>query len=116
MQIFVYGDSLQAYLIAVVYPNKETAEQWAEAAGLGKPPLSEIITHAEYKKVILEEMNAKAKEAKLSGLERIKKLHLIDFPFTVENDLLTPTYKVKRNKAKNVFSKEIEEMYNEPME
>jgi len=39
----------------------------------------------------------------LSGLERVRKVHIIDYPFTVENDLMTPTFKVKRNQAKKIF-------------
>ena len=31
--------------------------------------------------------------------------------FTAENDLLTPTFKLKRNEAKKFFLKEIKEMY-----
>jgi long-chain acyl-CoA synthetase len=31
--------------------------------------------------------------------------------FTVENDLLTPTFKLKRNEAKNYFISEIKDMY-----
>lgn len=44
----------------------------------------------------------------MNGLERIKKIHLLDYPMTVANDLMTPTFKVKRNMAKKIFSKEIE--------
>ena len=116
MQIFIHGDSIQAYLLAIIYPNKEASEAWAAARGMDKPSFKEILEHPDYKKLILEEIANKAKEFKLNGLEKARKIHLIDYPFTVENDLLTPTFKVKRNKAKNVFAKEIEEMYKEPLD
>mmetsp|Transcript_43353 Transcript_43353/g.41774 ORF Transcript_43353/g.41774 Transcript_43353/m.41774 type:complete len:117 (+) Transcript_43353:1662-2012(+) len=116
MQIFVYGDSIQAYLLAVIFPNKEAADAWAAARGMEKPSFKEILDHPEYKKLVLEEIANKAKEFKLTGLERVRKVHFIDYPFTVENDLLTPTFKVKRNKAKIVFQKEIDEMYKDPLE
>ena len=32
-------------------------------------------------------------------------------PFTVKNGTLTPTFKLRRNVAKEVYSKEIEKMY-----
>jgi len=44
-----------------------------------------------------------AKANKFSGLEKIKKIHLTLDPFTIENEILTPTMKIKRNVAKNVF-------------
>jgi len=48
-------------------------------------------------------MDAKAKECNLSGLEKIKKVYLTAEPFTVENDLITPTFKIKRNVAKKKY-------------
>jgi len=36
---------------------------------------------------------------------------LTSHAFTVENDILTPTFKVKRDKAKEFFLSEIKDMY-----
>jgi len=38
-------------------------------------------------------------------------VHLTEHVFTAENDLLTPTFKLKRNDAKKFFYKEIKAMY-----
>jgi long-chain acyl-CoA synthetase len=46
-----------------------------------------------------------AKVNKLSGLEKIKKIYFAPEPMTIENDILTPTMKIKRNVAKVVFKK-----------
>ena len=116
LQIFVHGESIQAYLVGVVYPNPEAAKEWATKAGLGDVTVKDLVDNQDYKKHLLNEINSKAKEFNLTGLERIRKLHLIDYPFTVENDLMTPTYKVKRNKAKQVFQAQIDEMYAQPLE
>jgi long-subunit acyl-CoA synthetase (AMP-forming) len=35
---------------------------------------------------------------------------------TIENDILTPTMKIKRNVAKIVYKQQIDEMYAEPLE
>lgn len=48
-------------------------------------------------------MDAKARESGFTSLEKIKKIHLHPTAFTVENDLITPTFKIKRNVAKKVF-------------
>jgi long-chain acyl-CoA synthetase len=64
----------------------------------------------------LDEITAKAKEFQLSGLERIRKLQVVDFAFTVENELMTPTFKVKRANAKKRFIAEIDEMYSTPLD
>jgi long-chain acyl-CoA synthetase len=44
-----------------------------------------------------------AGENKLSSLEKPKAIHLTLDPFTIENDIITPTFKLKRNVAKKVY-------------
>lgn len=73
--------------------------------------LKELYNKPELHKAILDNFNDLAKANKLSGLEKIKKLHLIDDPFTIENDILTPTFKIKRNVAKNVYKEQITAIY-----
>jgi len=58
-------------------------------------------------------MEAKAKEFNFTSLEKIKKIHLHPQPFSVENNLLTPTFKIKRNDAKKFFKDQIDAMYAE---
>jgi len=45
-------------------------------------------------------------------MEKPKQLHLLKDPFTIENDLLTPTMKLKRNIAKLRFKDQISAMYD----
>ena len=52
-----------------------------------------------------------AKENKLTGLEKPKEFYLTTDLFSVENDILTPTFKLKRNNAKKVYQDKINEMY-----
>ena len=49
-------------------------------------------------------------------MERVRKVHIIDYGFSVTNDLMTPTFKVKRNQAKKAFQEEIDEMYRVPLD
>jgi len=74
--------------------------------------IKEILEKAELHKAIIDNFNELAKSNKLSGLEKIKKIHLIDEPFSVENDILTPTFKIKRNIAKNKYKEQIMAIYN----
>jgi long-chain acyl-CoA synthetase len=66
------------------------------------------------KKAILIDVNRLAAENKLSGLEKIKKIHLIVDPFTIENDILTPKMSLKRHIARKVFEQQIKALYAEP--
>lgn len=51
------------------------------------------------------------KTNKLNSLEIPKKIFLSDEAFSVENGLITSTFKLKRNEAKNNFIKIIENLY-----
>lgn len=51
------------------------------------------------------------KTEKLTGLEVPKGIFCTAEEFSVENDLLTPTFKLKRNEAKKKFYQEIKDMY-----
>jgi long-chain acyl-CoA synthetase len=58
-------------------------------------------------------MEAKAKEHSLTSLEKIKAVYLSREPFTVDNNIVTPTMKTKRNVAKAYFKDAIDKMYAE---
>ena len=56
-------------------------------------------------------MAAKATEFKLSGIERVKKVHLTSTQFLPQNDLATPTMKLKRFNIAKHFAKELQDLY-----
>lgn len=54
-----------------------------------------------------------ANERKLNGLEKPKGIHIAAEAFSVENDILTPTFKLKRNVGKIVYQEQINALYEE---
>ena len=105
-QCFIYGDSLKNALVSVIVLEEAEAKAWAEANGK-----SDVCNDEEFKKVISEELLRLAQENKLTGLEKPKEFHLTLDLFSVENDILTPTFKLKRNVAKKVYQGQLDEMY-----
>ena len=61
-QIFVYGDSLQHFLVAIVVPDKPVLEKWAAENGV-TGTYAEILANPKTNKFFLDEMKAKSKEA-----------------------------------------------------
>ena len=61
--------------------------------------------------MVLADVHRLATVSKFNSLEKPKQITLLSEPFTIENDILTPTIKLKRNIAKNKFQKEIDAMY-----
>jgi len=110
-QIWVYGDSLQSWLVAIIVADVPECKKWAAANGVPSDDVPAMAKSAELNKAVINNLLELAKANKFSGLEKIKKCYITEEPFTIENDILTPTMKVKRNVAKKVFQEQIDKMY-----
>ena len=55
-----------------------------------------------------QELTATGKSDRLKGFEMIKAVHLVATPFSIEDDLLTPTFKFKRPQLQKKFQKDID--------
>ncbi|KAJ7605183.1 hypothetical protein FB45DRAFT_1069562 [Roridomyces roridus] len=116
-QIYIHGDGLQAYLIAVVVPDPI---QLAGIAGklLGKQvspedvgALAAVAGDASVKQYLFKLLSAEAEKNQLKGFERVKRIHVTMNAFTVEDGSLTPTFKIKRKDAYNKFKAELDGLY-----
>ena len=105
----VYGDSFKNCAVAIVVPDEVSLATWAKANGKEADEVYE--DQAEYAKVVLDSINEVAKAKKFNSLEKPKEIYITKEPFSIENDMLTPTFKMKRNVGKKLYQKEIDEMY-----
>uniref|UniRef100_A0A4W5JUX6 Long-chain-fatty-acid--CoA ligase n=1 Tax=Hucho hucho TaxID=62062 RepID=A0A4W5JUX6_9TELE len=83
-QVFVHGDSLQAY--------------------------SSI--ENDVKKAILEDILKLGKDSGLKSFEQVKDITLYTEMFSIQNGLLTPTLKAKRAELRNYFREQIDKLYS----
>ena len=69
--------------------------------------LISAIASSELKQIVLDDMIREGKKRGLMSYEQVKAIEFIKEPFTIENGLLTPTYKSRRfaveKKYKNIF-------------
>ncbi|KAL6783917.1 LCS1 [Auxenochlorella protothecoides x Auxenochlorella symbiontica] len=103
-QIWVHGESTESQLIAVVIPAKDWLKENGGKEALNKP---------EAKKAMVEELSKTAKANKLKGFEFVRAVHLDDEPWTPENNLLTPSLKVKRPQLKSKYEAELKQLYKD---
>jgi long-chain acyl-CoA synthetase len=106
-QVCVVGDR-QRYLTALITVDADNVKAFAEERGIEADDLEKLLRDDEVVGLIKGVIEEKNRE--LASFETIKKFRLVD-EFTIDNDLLTPTMKVKRNVAMERYAGLIEEMY-----
>ncbi|NXG82903.1 ACSL1 ligase, partial [Stercorarius parasiticus] len=109
-QVFVHGESLQAFLVAIVIPDPETLRNWAKKRGF-EGSYEELCKTKDLKKHILEDMLRIGKESGLKSFEQVKDIFIHTEMFSIENGLLTPTLKAKRPELRKYFQSQIDELY-----
>ncbi|KAG8741399.1 hypothetical protein FRC10_002919 [Ceratobasidium sp. 414] len=110
-QLYVHGDSLRDHLIAVLVPDPVQLEQVIAHAGLKDKPHAEVINHKSVVTTIQKALDKEAKKQGLNGFEMIKNVHVTLEPFTTDNNLLTPTFKVRRRDAYMRYKDDLDRLY-----
>ncbi|XP_071105795.1 long-chain-fatty-acid--CoA ligase 5-like [Haliotis cracherodii] len=110
-QVFIHGDSLQSCLVGVVVPDPDMLPKYAADKLKLRQSIEDLARNAEVKKVILADLLEVGKKAGLSSLEQVKDIYVYPEMFSVENGLLTPTFKAKRQELKRYFDSQIKAMY-----
>ncbi|KAL0947390.1 hypothetical protein HGRIS_013505 [Hohenbuehelia grisea] len=116
-QIYVHGDSLQSYLLAIVVPDPvEFASLVSRVSGSKVEPedvaaLSRACNDHRINAQVLNVLNQEAKKNNLRGFETVKRIHLTMQPFTIEDGTLTPTFKLRRRDAYAKYQSELDRLY-----
>ena len=111
-QVYIHGESLFSFLVAVVVPEKSECEKFLNSIGVScNGNVEKYFDNVLLKKQILKDMEEIGKKNDLKGFEMVKQIYITSEPFTIENNLLTPTLKIKSNEVRKKYAKEIAEMY-----
>ncbi|KAM5192103.1 long-chain-fatty-acid--CoA ligase 1 isoform 1-T4 [Mantella aurantiaca] len=110
VQVFVHGESLQAFLVGVVVPDPDNAVSWAKKRKF-EGSYEDLCKNKDFKNAILEDLLKLGKETGLKTFEQVKDIALYSELFSIQNGLLTPTLKAKRPELRKYFQKQIDELY-----
>ena len=114
VQLFVHGNSLQSYLVGIVGIHYELGKQFLrEKCGYnvqGKEDLLQKINETENRIKFLSLINANVGD-KVARYEKLHNLHIEFEPLTVQRNVVTPTFKIKRAVASAFFANHIKRMY-----
>ena len=117
-QMFLYGDSHYSYAVALVYPELKECIEFLKKSENGinsvdydKFKIEDLCDSQELIDEIIRDCDEIGRKNDLKGFELPKDITIIKEPFSLENNLLTPTLKLKGKEIKNKYSLEIKKMY-----
>jgi len=107
MQAMIYGDR-KPHMVAVLVPDPEWTAEWCARTG-DRCNLDALARNSEYRTAIGAAVERVNKD--LSVVERIRRFIVADEPFTIENEQLTPSLKIRRHVLKQVYGERLEGLY-----
>jgi long-chain acyl-CoA synthetase len=107
MQAMIAGDR-KPYMTAVLVPDPEWTQEWC-AKTATKCDLKALRENPDYRAAISVAVDRVNKD--LSVIERVRRFILADEPFTIENQQLTPSLKIRRHILKGVYGERLDGLY-----
>ena len=106
-QAMVYGDK-RPHLVALLVPDVDWLNDWVKTNGksgkladlVGDPDLEKAIAGA------MERVNGN-----LNNIEKVRRFLIADDAFSVDNEQMTPTMKVRRHVIRAVYGDRLEALY-----
>ena len=106
-QAMAYGDK-RPHIVALLVPDETFLTEWAGQRGL-EPDLAVLSENPDLHKALSEAVTRV--NAKLGTVEKVRKFIIAPAPFTVDNEQMTPTLKVRRHIVKRDYGDRLEALY-----
>ncbi|WP_437123445.1 hypothetical protein [Tistlia consotensis] len=106
-QAMVFGDK-RPHLVGLIVPDPDWLRDWAAANGK-RDDLAELSRDEALRKAVGEAVDRVNRE--VSGLERIRRFAILPEPFSIENQMMTPSLKVRRHVVRQHYGALIESLY-----
>lgn len=106
-QAMVYGDK-RPHLVAVVVPDEGWFTEWKRAHNK-KGDLADLADDKDLHTALAPALGRINK--KLNNIEKVRRFVVADEAFTIENEQMTPTMKVRRHIVRAVYGARLESLY-----
>nr|WP_255631024.1 AMP-dependent synthetase/ligase [Novosphingobium sp. FKTRR1] len=106
-QAMVSGDK-RPYVVGLIVPDAEWAFDWARAAGekFDLVALQDLPAFRAALRSAIDRVNAD-----LSVIERVRQFTFADEPFSIENEEMTPSLKIRRHKIRERYAARVDALY-----
>ena len=108
-QVMVYGAN-KPHNVALIVPDVEALEKWAKSKGLGTD-LEALFANSDVRELYEAELSKFSNDV-FKGFEKIKNFGFVAEEFSTDNDMLTPTLKLKRRNVIKAYQAQIDALYS----
>jgi long-chain acyl-CoA synthetase len=107
IQAMVVGDK-RPYIVGLIVPDPEWTAEWCAANRRGCD-FSRLKTDPDYIRSLSAAVDRV--NAELSVIEKVRRFIVADEPFTVDNQQLTPSIKIRRHVLKEIYGERLDALY-----
>jgi len=107
VQAMVSGDK-RPHLVALVVPDPEWAAEWAVANDI-KYDLKALSDLPAFRSAVMEAVDRVNRQVTLT--EKVRNITLTPDGFTIDNEMLTPSLKIRRHMIRQVYGEQIDALY-----
>ncbi len=104
-QAMVHGDR-RPYLVGLIVPDAEWTREWAQANGVVPADAQANPAYMAALRAAVDRVNAD-----LSVIERVRRFILADEPFTIDNEEMTPSMKIRRHVIRKRYADRMDALY-----
>ena len=106
-QAMVYGDK-KPNLVGLIVPDKEFVSDW-KRLNADSADITKLVENEEFRKAIAAAID-RVNDG-LSVIERLRNFSLVTEEFTVENEMMTPSLKIRRHIIRAKYHEALEALY-----
>lgn len=107
-QAMVYGDD-KPYLVAVLWPDEDLMREFARSKGL-ENRIEVLAENEEFRKLIRAAIDRVNK--RVSTIEKVRSFIFAETAFSIDNEMLTPSMKIRRHKIRDAYGKQLDGLYH----
>jgi len=106
-QAMVYGDR-KPHLVALIVPDPDFMADWAKANGKPKD-VAALAEDEDFRSAISAAIDRVNED--LSVIERVRRFIVVAEAFSIENEMMTPSMKIRRHVIKDRYGDALEALY-----
>ncbi len=107
LQAMVAGDK-RPYLVGVVVPDPEWAMQWAKDHG-HPADMAQLRGLPDFQRAVMSAVDRINRT--VNSVEKVRRVILADAQFTVENEQMTPSMKIRRHVIRDLYGERLDALY-----